>query len=244
MAYYFVSDVHAGLLLNGKPTDSEARFLAWLDRVGPDAEAIFLVGDIFDFWYETPRKVPTGYDRLLDAFSALTARGIALHFFPGNHDMWTGNHLASSGLIIHNQGLYTTLCGRRVYIEHGDQQSIRSGGERFIQSIFRSPIARRLAQLFVPHRAMMRFGNSWSRANRAKFREQFPFGNEEEGLVRFAREYMHEHPVDLFVFGHLHNPTIYPLSATTTLYVLSDWITDPHPAYGRLDEHGFSLERY
>ena len=242
MAYYFVSDVHAGLAVDGKPAESGERFAAWLDAVAADAEAIFLLGDIFDFWFEYKRAVPAGFDSLLDRFRMLTARGIKIHFFPGNHDMWTLDYLAHEcGLIVHTEGLYTTLCGRHVYLEHGDRQSIGGIGERLMQKLFRSPIARRLARALVPAPAMLRFGTRWSRANRTRHTRPHTFRAENEGMVRFARHYLQTHAVDIFVFGHLHVPAAYPLSDRTILYVLGDWISTPHPVYGRLDADGFSL---
>lgn len=245
MAYYFVSDVHAGLELNGVPTDSQERLIGWLDAVAPDAEAIFLLGDIFDFWFEYKRSHPSGFDRLLSRFAELTRQGVALHFFPGNHDMWTESYLSREcGIILHTEGYYTTLYGKNIYMEHGDLQSIGSRGERFMQFMFRSPSARKVARALVPYSKMMRWGSNWSRSNRAKHTESHRFKGEEEGVVRFAREYMRERAVDIFVFGHLHAPAVYPLSETATLYVLGDWIGDPAPAYGRLDAAGFSLLRY
>ena len=244
MTYYFVSDVHAGLAMDGKPAGSAERFSAWLDAVAPDAEGIFLLGDIFDFWFEYKRTVPQGFNDLLDQFRKLTARGIEIHFLPGNHDMWTLDYLTHRcGLIVHTEALHTTLCGLRVYLEHGDRQSIGSPGEHLMQRLFRSPFARRLARALVPPAAMMHFGTRWSRANRARHTRPHTFKTEDEGIVRFARKYMQSHPIDLFVFGHLHAPAACPLSGHTTLYVLGDWIADPHPVYGRLDASGFSLQR-
>ena len=245
MAHYFVSDVHAGLVLEGRPCRSGERFAAWLDAVAPDAEEIYLLGDIFDFWFEYRQAIPKGYEPLLDKFKALTAQGIQLHFFPGNHDMWTLDYLSREcGLKIHTDGYYAEICGKKVYMEHGDRQSIGSAGERLMQWIFRSKFARAVARRTVSHRKIMEFGNDWSRSNRAKHTHPHIFKEEREGVVRFARKYLRKHEVDLFVFGHLHAPSAYELSAGTMLYVLGDWITEREPVYGRLDKDGFSLEKF
>lgn len=245
MASYFVSDVHAGLVLDGVPARGGERLIGWLDRVSADADAIFLLGDIFDFWFEYRHAVPTGYEPLLAKFRELTGRGIALHFFPGNHDMWTLDYLAREcGLTVHTEGLYTTLYGRKVYMEHGDTRSIGSFGERVMQSAFRSPVMRKLARTLVPSRRMMRFGTRWSRSNRAKHSQAHTFREEQEGVVRFARDFMQTHEVDVFVFGHLHSPAEYRLDDRTTLYVLGDWILDRPAVYGRLDKNGFTLENF
>lgn len=242
MAYYFVSDVHAAPQPGDWASGSGARFLAWLDAAAADAEGIFLLGDIFDFWFEYKRSVPPGFGPLLDKFRELTARGVEIHFFPGNHDLWTEDFLSRRcGLILHAGGWLTTLYGRNVYLEHGDRQSADRPGERMIQRLFRSPLARRLTRALVPHPWLMRFGNQWSHRHRARYTPPHAIDLENGGILRFAREYLKTHAVDLFVFGHLHTPAALPLSRSTTLYLLGDWLGDSPPVYGRLDEGGFSL---
>jgi UDP-2,3-diacylglucosamine hydrolase len=242
MAYYFAADVHAGLSLDDLSAGSEGRFIDWLDAIGADAQAIYLLGDIFDFWFETRRAVPTGFARLSGKLAELTGRGVEIHFFTGNHDLWIGDYFEREcGLIVHTEGLHTTLAGRKVYMAHGDRHDtgLWKGA---IRILLRSRVARGLLSTFVPYERTMRLGRLWSHHNRKKhLMSPYAFRNEEEGVVRFARRYMQEHPVDIFVFGHLHTPLAYPLSAETTLYVLGDWITTSQPVYGKLDETGFSL---
>jgi len=245
MAHYFVSDVHAGLVLDGVPTRAADQFREWLEAVSADAEAIFLLGDIFDFWFEYPHAAPRGYEPLLDAFRRLTARGIPLHFFPGNHDMWTLDYLSRQcGLTVHRQGLSATLYGKRIYMEHGDRQSIGSLGERVMQATFRSPTAQRIGRALVSYDRMMRFGTNWSRSNRIKHAYEHRFKGEGEGTVRFARKYLRTNKTDIFIFGHLHCPAEYRLDDETTLYVLGDWIDKVAPVYGRMDEAGFQLKEF
>ena len=242
MAFYFVSDVHAGLKLDGVPTRGKERLIDWLDKVAADAEGIFLLGDIFDFWFEYRHAVPTGHELLLAKFQELTARGIAIHFFPGNHDMWTLDYLSRDcGLTVHTKGFYTELCRKKIYMEHGDLQSIGSFSERFMQGCFRSRFIQWVGRTFVSYRRMMRFGTNWSHSNRAKHDREHVFKAEQEGVVQFAREYLKKHEVNLFIFGHLHCPQEYRLSENTMLYVLGDWILERPARYGRLDESGFSL---
>lgn len=239
MACYFVSDVHAGL----RPQSAE-RFVAWLDAVAADAESIFLLGDVFDFWFEYEHAVPQGFEAILDKFRALTAQGVGIHFFPGNHDMWTLGHLSlACRLIVHTTGYYTTLYDRVIYMEHGDRQSIDSVRERVMQGLFRSSFVHRMARALVPAPWMVRLGNWWSRSNRTRHARPHVFQAENEGIVRFARAYMQTHAVDLFLFGHLHVPGTYALSESTTLCVLGDWIEEARPVYGRLDADGFALLR-
>ena len=120
--YYFASDIHLGLPAGIDPEKRERLFVQWLDQAAQDAEAIFLVGDIFDFWYEYRHVVPKGFTRTLGKFSELSDRGIPIHFFGGNHDIWTFRYLHDEcGLTLHHDP-YTLfeLGGRRVVIGHGD----------------------------------------------------------------------------------------------------------------------------
>lgn len=243
MACYFAADVHAGLSIDELSAAGESRLVAWLDAVADDAEAIFLLGDIFDFWFEYRRVVPKGFVRLLGKLAELTGRGVEVHFFPGNHDQWIGDYFEREcGLIVHREALCTTLYGRNIYMAHGDGLGGTGRAEGAMRAVLRSPVARRLFSTFVAPSAAMRLGRGWSRRSRLGHRRTpHVFRGEDEGMVRFARDFMARHSVDLFVFGHLHTPTAYPLSAGTTLYVLGDWISTPRPVYGRLDEAGFSL---
>ena len=119
--YYFASDIHLGLAVGQTAAYRERLFIQWLDEVSVDAEAIFLVGDIFDFWYEYKRVVPKGFTRLLGKLSELTDRGVAIHFFPGNHDLWAYDYLQSEcGLILHPVDYeIIELAGHHVFIGHG-----------------------------------------------------------------------------------------------------------------------------
>jgi UDP-2,3-diacylglucosamine hydrolase len=243
MVYYFAADVHAGLSLDERSAGSESRLVEWLDAVGADARAIFLLGDIFDFWFEYRRLVPKGFVRLLGKLAELTGRGVEIHFFPGNHDLWIGDHFEREcGMIVHRQALCTTLAGRRIYLAHGDGLGSMKLRERAIHALFHSRTVRKLFSTFVHPGLAMRLGSDWSRHSRKKhLASPYVFHGEKEGIVRFARGYLADHPLDAFVFGHLHTPIAYPLSESTTLYVLGDWISTPHPVYGRLDGAGFSL---
>lgn len=245
MAFYFVSDTHIGLTLNGVTVDSEKRLIEWLDEISADADAIFLLGDIFDFWFEYKRVVPKGHVRLLGKLAELTDKGVKIHFFPGNHDMWVSGYFEQEcGVKIHARGEYTELAGYRVYLGHGDGLGRCGLSVTLMQRVFRSRTARKLFSALVHPNLAMKFGNWWSRSNRLKHKEAYVFRGEDEGMVQFARSFMGQHPVDYFIFGHLHCPTVYPLGDDTTLYVLGDWISPQNPVYGVLDAGGFRLEAF
>lgn len=123
--YYFASDIHLGAGDPETARRTERRFVAWLDAAGRDAEAIFLLGDIFDFWFEYRRVVPKGFVRTLGKLAELTDRGVRVVFFTGNHDMWVGDYLAREcGVEIHTAPQEVTLAGQRLFLAHGDNMRI------------------------------------------------------------------------------------------------------------------------
>ena len=132
--YYFASDTHLGLRVGRTADDRERLFVRWLDEVSADAEGIFLVGDIFDFWYEYKRVVPRGFTRLLGKLSGLTDRGIPVHFFAGNHDLWAYDYLRSECGVTLHRGPFELfdLYGQKVLVGHGDVLGPRGRGGRLL----------------------------------------------------------------------------------------------------------------
>lgn len=235
MPCYFVSDTHIG---ESSP-ETEGRLVAWLERVRADADAIFLAGDIFDFWFEYKRVVPKGFARLFAKIREITAAGTPVHFFAGNHDMWVYDYFEKEcGMTVHPGGKLFDLYGKKVYVEHGDAISADDFKVKTIQKIFRSRTARCIFSALVHPDLALRFGNWWSRSSRMKRTYKHTFRGEDEPVVRFARQYLAGEHVDYFVFGHLHCPTEYTLTGNSTLYVLGGWINDDISTYGVLRSDG------
>ena len=232
--YYFASDIHLGLKVGQTHATRERLFVRWLDEVSADAEAIFLVGDVFDFWYEYRRVVPKGFTRLLGKLSELTDRGVAVHFFPGNHDLWAFDYLQTEcGVVLHRADYeILALAGKRVFIGHGDVFGKRGRGGRLLSRVFRSRAIQWVFSTFVHPNAAMRFGHWWSGSNRKA-----------KPIVRFASDFLKEHPgIDLFVCGHIHCAEIVPLAGGSRIAFLGEWID--RPTYGKLDQNGFTLNSY
>lgn len=241
--YYFASDTHLGLETGAKASERERRFVRWLDEVSADARAIFLVGDIFDFWYEYRRVVPKGFTRLLGKLSELTDRGVEIHFFGGNHDLWTFDYLRSEcGVILHHGSVVLQLAGQNVFIDHGDTLGPRRIGSRLLSRIFRSRTTQWLFSHLLHPDLALHFGHWWSRVNRYSRSVRHEFREESEPAVQFAREYLRTHDVDLFVCGHIHCAEIFPLNAKSRIAFLGEWIENP--VYGVLSPEGFSLKPY
>lgn len=245
MAYYFASDVHLGLRLDGNDPGNEENFIAWLDKIAGDAEGIFLVGDIFDFWFEYKNAIPEGHERVLDKFRELTSRGIKVRFFGGNHDMWTMKYFDHEcGMESYDKGIIFDLHGKKTYVAHGDNVGHTRLGERLLQAIFRCKPAQWLFRAIVPSRTAYRFGNWWSRGSRMKGNTKYEFRKEAEPIVKFARKFIKKNGVDYMVFGHLHSSAEYKLNEKTTLFILGEWIYDETPVYGIFTGDGFKLEKF
>ena len=243
--YYFASDIHLGLKVGQTHATRERLFVRWLDEVSADAEAIFLVGDVFDFWYEYRRVVPKGFTRLLGKLSELTDRGVAVHFFPGNHDLWAFDYLQTEcGVVLHRADYeILALAGKRVFIGHGDVFGKRGRGGRLLSRVFRSRAIQWVFSTFVHPNAAMRFGHWWSGSNRKAKPIRHAFRGAEEPIVRFASDFLKEHPgIDLFVCGHIHCAEIVPLAGGSRIAFLGEWID--RPTYGKLDQNGLTLNSY
>lgn len=241
--YYFASDVHLGHGDAASSLERERLFVRWLDKAAADADAIYLLGDIFDFWFEWGKVVPAGYVRLLGKLAELTDRGIAIHFFTGNHDMWQSGYLEREcGVKLHFAPERIELAGRSLLIAHGD--NINVGDRpllRFMNAVFRSRSIRWLFARLVHPDLAMRFGLWWSGSSRKSHGEGPSFERAAEPLLRYAEEYLANDPVDGFVFGHIHCSGHREVRRAD-VWFLGEWLTDP--VYGVLDREGhFSLRR-
>lgn len=205
--YYFASDIHLGSGDSQQSRRTERIFTAWLDRVSEDAEAIFLLGDLFDFWFEYRRVVPKGFVRTLGKIAGLTDRGIRVVFFTGNHDMWVGDYLQREcGVEVHTMPGVVELAGKRLFLAHGDNMNI--GGMpllRFMNAVFRSRALRWLFSWCVHPDWAVRFGNWWSGRSRKSHGESAPDPSVNGPLIEYARSHAATHPgIDYYLFGHMH----------------------------------------
>lgn len=236
--YYFASDIHLGAGDEARARGLERRFTSWLDRAAQDAEAIFLVGDVFDFWFEYRRVVPKGFVRTLGKFSELTDRGVRIVFFTGNHDMWVGDYLQREcGVEVHTEPQLMTLAGKRVFVAHGDNMNIRHLPVlRLMNAMFRSQVLRWLFSWGVHPDWAVRFGRWWSgrsrKSHRAEGSAHVPYT---QPLVDFAREYARTHCVDCFVFGHMHHADDY---REGELHVVNLGCWEDNPTCAVLDDRG------
>ncbi|MDR3236318.1 MAG: UDP-2,3-diacylglucosamine diphosphatase [Prevotellaceae bacterium] len=221
--YYFAADAHLALDV-GNAAEREQRFVHWLEDAAQHAKAIYLLGDIFDFWCEYKNVVPKGYVRTLGKLAELTDKGVEIHFFTGNHDLWTFGYLAKeTGVIVHHEPLEITLEGKTFYLAHGDMTGAVPKGYKILRTMFASPIFQCCFSAIHP-RWGVRFAHRWSHSSRLTKGIKTPFRGDDEQLMAFAKTYAQTHAIDYFIFGHRHTPIATPVNNTSQLFILGEWI--------------------
>lgn len=240
--YYFASDIHLGMDGTLTSGQRERLFVEWLEEVSADADAIFLLGDVFDFWFEFRRVVPKGFTRLLGKLSELSDRGVKIHFFTGNHDMWMSGYLEQEcGVKLHYRPEVFELSGKRVFLAHGDNMYVRRPPfwERMMQKLFHSRVMRWVARTLIHPDALIRFGQWWSAKSRKGHVKTHVFCGEKEFLVKYARAYqacLKKVNVDYFVFGHIHCAQQYDMGDGHQAVFLGEWLYNS--TYAVMDERG------
>lgn len=219
---YFVADVHLGLQA-GDPADRERRFVDFLKSVSEDARALYLLGDIWDFWYEYRDVVPKGYVRVFAALIDLMDKGVEVYFFQGNHDVWTYSYFEELGMKRLVQPAVVEMDGKRFCLGHGDGLGPVPWGYRLLRGIFHCRFLQTLFSMLHPWIAF-RLGNGWSRRNRLARHQEYVFRGEDEPLYRFADRFAVENDIDYFIFGHYHTDVSLILPSGAELFVLKDWM--------------------
>jgi UDP-2,3-diacylglucosamine hydrolase len=222
---YFASDFHLGLQAGSPPVEREKRVVEWLKSVAKDATEIYLLGDIFDFWWEYRLVVPRGFTRFLGTVASITDSGIQVHFFTGNHDMWIGNYLSTEcGIIVHKSPVTVIFNGSKFHLAHGEGLGTRDTGYKILLSIFRNRVLQRMYSALHPSIGVG-FGLRWSLSSRLGkgINKEF-LGEEKEDLIRYAKKVLQKDKIDYFIFGHRHLSMTYKLPNDTEIVFLGDWI--------------------
>ena len=218
---YFVSDVHLGLDV-ADPSGREACFVAFLRGIpAAETESLYLLGDIWDFWYEYRDVVPKGYTRVFAALQDLMDAGVKVFFFQGNHDIWTYSYFVELGMKRCVQPYVTEIGGKKFCLGHGDGLGPGMRGYKLMRRGFHSRFLQRCFSALHPWFAF-RLGNGWSRKSRLGKNIGYTFQGEEEPLYKFCASF--PEPVDYFVFGHYHCSVDLPVGSARLL-ILRDWLT-------------------
>ena len=226
---YFLSDAHLGSLAIEHGRTQERRLVNFLDSIKHKAAAVYLLGDMFDFWYEFKYVVPRGYTRFLGKLSELSDMGVEIHYFTGNHDIWAYNYLETEcGVVLHTQPLTTEIYGKIFFLAHGDGLGDPDKKFKLLRWLFHNRFCQVMFSTIHPRWSMW-FGMQWAKHSRLKRKnnEEPPYmGERREHLVLFTKKYIQYHSnVDYFIYGHRHIELDLQLTKKARMLILGDWIT-------------------
>ncbi|MCK4664945.1 MAG: UDP-2,3-diacylglucosamine diphosphatase [Bacteroidales bacterium] len=241
---YFASDAHLGLPNYQKSLFREKLLVKWLDEIKNDAKEIYLLGDMFDFWYEYKQVVPRGFTRFLGKIAEIVDSGIPVHLFTGNHDIWIFDYLPTeTGVILHRKPIVKTLNGKKFYLAHGDGLGPYDKGYKLLKKIFTNPVLQWLFSRLHPNFAIG-LGHLWSNNSRfAKGLKAEKYkGDDKEWLYLYAKSLLKKEHFDYFVFGHRHILVERQIGSKSRFINLGDWITNF--SYGVFDGENFELKKY
>lgn len=223
---YFLSDFHLGAPNHTSSLEREKIIVQFLDEIENDASEIFLLGDMFDFWYEYRKVVPKGYVRLLGKLAELSDKGVALHFFVGNHDMWMRDYFTKElNIPVYYHPKEFERNGKKFLIGHGDGLGPGDHGYKRLKKFFRNPFCKWLFGI-LPPRTGMGLASYLSRRSRVQTgaSEETFLGEDKEWLLVYCKEVLTKKDFDFFVFGHRHLAIDYRLDSGNRYINLGDWI--------------------
>ena len=235
---FFTSDAHLGSGYHQDPLAVEQRLVRWLQHIEPEARAVYFLGDMFDYWFEYRAVVPRGYVRFLGQVALMSDRGVEIHFFAGNHDVWFRDYVQQElGAQVHHHALECVLDGKRFRLAHGDEEAQSEGWtSAFLYRLFRNPLAQLLYGAVHP-RWTVGFALSCSLRSRRKGLKRATLGEvphayhneyfdlEQETLIRWTKNYAAKHPeIDYYLFGHRHLLVDLALRGDRRVLILGDWL--------------------
>lgn len=222
---YFASDFHLGVPSYESSLEREKRIIAWLEMARSDAEEIYLMGDVFDFWFEYKYVIPKGFVRFLGKLAELTDQGINIVLFKGNHDMWMFDYLEKEiGVTVISDELIIERFGKRFYLHHGDGLGPGDAKYKFLKKIFRSKTCQWLFSWLHPSIGIA-IAKYWSKSSRIASNQKETFVSEEkEWLVQFSKSLLTSEHFDYFIFGHRHLPLSIQLDHASQYVNLGEWI--------------------
>lgn len=241
---FFAADFHLGVPNPSESREREKKIVRWLESIQHEADEIFLLGDVFDFWFEYKRAVPKGFVRLQGKIAELTDANVPIHWFAGNHDMWIFDYLPEElGITLHRSPIEREFNGKKFLIGHGDGLGPGDYGYKCIKKLFGNRFCQWLFARLHPNFgiALANLSSHTSRATTEKNERAF-YGEEGEMLIQFCQSQLLKRHYDYFIFGHRHLPIYYPLSQQSVYLNLGDWIRDF--SYAVFDSHKITLTHF
>jgi UDP-2,3-diacylglucosamine hydrolase len=242
---YFASDNHLGAPSKGVSLPREKKFVAWLDKVKQDAHVIFLLGDLFDFWFEYKRVVPKGFTRTLGKLAEISDSGIPIYYFVGNHDLWMNGYFEEElNIPVYHRPKEFTINDKTFFIGHGDGLGPGDKGYKRMKKVFTNPVSKWLFKRLIHPDFGIRIGHYMSVNNKLISGEEHAkfLGEENEWLALYSKKKLEEKHRDYFIFGHRHLPLEIDLGNNSRYINLGDWIS--HYTYGVFDGEKMTLETY
>lgn len=234
---YFASDFHLGLssVHRKDEIDREKKIVRWLESIENNAQAIFFVGDIFDFWYEYKHAIPKGYIRFLGKLASLIDHGIKVYFFTGNHDLWMFRYFQEElGIAVFNKPIDLVINGKNLLVGHGDGLGPGDTFYKILKKIFTNKITQWIFRWIHPDIGIG-LAREWSKSSRIKKKGlDETFLGEDEYLIQYIRQKQKERPRDYYIFGHRHMPLEFEISADCTYFNLGEWVNNF--SYGMFDD--------
>lgn len=233
---YFASDFHLGFPSPSESLDRERRLSAWMDSIQPSAAHLFLMGDLFDFWFEYGKVVPQGFTRFIGKLGELADKGTQIHIFVGNHDLWMKDFFTKElNAIIYHEPQLLKLCfsdsEKWLWIGHGDGLGPGDNGYKMLKKVFTNPLAKFLFKWLHPNLGVS-LAHFWSESRKKNYiaKGGEPFNEQTDYILNYVKELHQKHvlekvPVEAYVFGHRHHPVQIELGNQATYYNLGDWFT-------------------
>lgn len=240
---YFASDFHLGAPDYTASRTREDRVIRWLTSIESDCSELFLMGDIFDFWFEYHTVIPKGFVRLQGKLAAMTDAGIKVYFFKGNHDMWVNDYFSKEmGIEIVSDEKVIERAGKRFFLHHGDGLGPGDAKYKMLRKIFRNSFCQWLFGL-IPPRIGLGIANWWSGSSRAANQKEEVFeGIDQEWLAIYAKELLLKEHYDYFVFGHRHLPLDLVLNDKSKYVNLGEWMN--YNSYAVFDGNDLTLKYF
>ncbi len=240
---YFASDFHLGAPDKTTSSERELKIVQWLDQISDNAKAVFLVGDIFDFWFEYKHSIPKGFIRFQGRLAELRDRGIPIFLFTGNHDLWMSDYFPEElDIPVYKDPVSLNIGDKRIYVGHGDGLGSGDHLYKILKPIFSNKFCQWLFQWLHPNIGIS-IANFWSRRSRiSDEKKEDPFRGEEERLFQYSNEIEEKEHHDFYIFGHRHQSFKMDVNANSIYFSLGDWVK--HYSYLEVDEKEAVLKTF
>ena len=238
---YFASDFHLGSPNHQESLIREKKICNWLNQISKDAKEIYLLGDLFDFWFEYDKVIPKGFERLKGKLAEISDKGIQIHFFNGNHDLWTFGYFEKElGLKVYRKPQVFKINNKSFYIAHGDGLGKGNISYKIIKKIYLSTICQFLFAI-TPSYIGISLAKFLSNSSRKK-NIKYPAKNAHNSLIEYSKKILKKSKIDYFIYGHIHDPKKIELNTKSTYINLGDCVQ--HFSYAELDGETLLLKNF